>query len=74
MDQTALVAVNDADADTPPRLGGYGRCASCGNLKALDGAGRPFPHNRFVYQSAQFRTRRCEGERLPAHRHSADVA
>ncbi|GAA4557755.1 hypothetical protein [Pseudonocardia xishanensis] len=72
MNEATLVAV-DHDS-TPPRTGGYGRCASCGNLKSLDGAGHPYPHNRFVYRSARFEVRRCEGERLPARPQAADVA
>lgn len=73
MHEATLVAVDRDDIPTT-RAGTYGRCASCGNLKVLDGNGYPFPHNHFLYRSAKLRVRRCEGEHLPARRPTVDVA
>ncbi|WP_181779729.1 hypothetical protein [Pseudonocardia pini] len=72
MNEVTLVSTDQNDM--PTRTGGYGRCASCGNLKALDQFGHPHPHNRFDYRSSRFEVRRCEGERFPARRQTADAA
>jgi hypothetical protein len=55
-------------ADTPrPRSGGrYGRCGGCGEIKALDRRGYPYPHNHYAYRpgSRWLSTRRCHGEQV----------